>query len=247
MFGLFSKKKNPIPLWFRTDIHNHVLPGIDDGSPDVETSLALIRGLGELGIERIIASPHVAAVEFPNTPESLGNAFAELTGALKGSDIAVPVGHSAEYRIDEELEGIVDSGALIAYPGDYVLIENQWLQEPWNLDDIIFKLQLKGYQPIFAHPERFVYYHSRPDRLDQLHDRLPFQVNLLSLAGYYGKTVQKAAETLARKGHVDFLGTDTHTLAHIDHLRKYLSTAAAARHRELTLPTLKNDKTFLNA
>lgn len=244
MFGLFSKKNRPIPIWFKTDIHNHVLPGIDDGSPDVETSISLIKGLNELGVERFIASPHVAAVEFPNTPETVSEAYKTLQEALKQEDVDIEVGHSAEYRIDEELPEIIEGKRLMPYPGDYVLIENQWLQEPWNLEEVIFDLQVKGYQPIFAHPERFLYYISNPRRLDELHDKIPFQINLLSLAGYYGKNIQKMAESLLKKGYVDYLGTDTHSQRHIDYLRSYLSTNTALKHRELSLPNLKNDKSF---
>ena len=244
MFGLFSKKTSAIPLWFKTDIHCHVLPGIDDGSPDVETSLELIRSLNEMGVERIIASPHVAAVEFPNTPETLTESYNILKDSLSANGISVPVSHSAEYRIDEELSSIIDSKNLVPYPGNYVLIENQWIQEPWNLEQIIFDLQVRGYNPVFAHPERFVYYHNNPGRLNDLHSKIPFQINLLSLSGYYGKTIQKAAETLLKKGYCDFLGTDTHNMRHIEHLRKYLSTGAAIKHRDLSLKTLKNDKVF---
>lgn len=246
MFGLFSKRKS-IPLWFKTDIHCHVLPGIDDGSPDVETSLRLIDGLKSLGVERIIASPHVAAVEFPNTPETVAASFGELDKAMKESGTDIPVSYSAEYRIDEELSSHIAEKRLMPYPDDYVLIENQWIQEPWNLEDIIFDLQIKGYQPIFAHPERFVYYHRNPARLDELHHKLPFQINLLSLAGYYGKDVQKMAESLLKKGYCDFLGTDTHADRHIEHLQKYLSTSLAEKHRDLSLKTLQNDKVFLRA
>ena len=244
MFGLFSKKADPIPLWFKTDIHCHVLPGIDDGSPDTETSLKLIKGLNSLGIERIIASPHVAAVEFPNTPETLGKAYAELQTALKTNGIEIPVSHSAEYRIDEELPEIINSDKVLPYPDKYVLIENQWLQEPWNLEEVIFSLQIKGYQPIFAHPERFPYYHTNKKRLVELHEKIPFQLNLLSLAGYYGKHIQKFAEGLAEDGFCDFIGTDTHAQRHIDALREYLSTKTATKHRDLTIRTIQNDKVF---
>lgn len=245
MLGIFSRKKQPIPIWFKTDIHCHILPGIDDGSPDVETSLQLIEGMRNMGIERIIASPHVAAVEFPNTPETLGEAFKTLTDELRARGIEMPVSHSAEYRIDEELGDIIADGRIMPYPDKYVLIENQWIQEPWNLEQTIFDLQIKGYQPMFAHPERFAYYHRNPKRLDELHEKLPFQINLLSLAGYYGKPVQKMAEMLLKKGYVDFLGTDTHAMRHVEWLTKYLAGKDALRHRELSLPTLKNDKIFL--
>lgn len=247
MFGIFSKKTQPIELWFKTDIHNHVLPGIDDGSPDIETSLNLIRGLNELGIERIIASPHVAAIEFPNTPQTLDEAYRKLLSALDGAAITVPVTHSAEYRLDEAFPDIVAEGKLIPYPNKYVLIENQWIQEPWDVEQVIFDLQLKGYQPIFAHPERFTYYHKNMKRLEHLHDKIPFQINVLSLAGYYGNTVRKFAEALLKNRFCDFLGTDTHRQSHIDCIRAYLSTADAKKHRELSLPTLKNDKVFNGA
>lgn len=241
--GLFSKKA-PIKLWFKTDIHCHILPGIDDGSPDVETSKRLIGGLKELGIERIIASPHIAAVQFPNTRETLEDAFGTLKNAIAGTDLDIVSEHSAEYRIDEDLPGLIEKEDIIPYPGKYVLIENQWIQEPWNLEQVIFDLQIKGYQPVLAHPERFVYYHKDVKRLDALHEKLPFQINMLSLAGYYGKNIKKVAETLLKKGYGDFLGTDTHNEKHIESLTKYLSSGDAKKHRDLTRGTLKNDRVF---
>lgn len=244
MFGLFSKKNKFIPLWFKTDIHNHVLPGIDDGSPDAETSVEIIKGMKELGIERIIASPHVAANEFPNTPETLAAAYSTLQEGLKEAQLDIPVSHSAEYRIDEDLMDIVENRQLVTYPGNYVLIENQWIQEPWNLEELIFDLQIKGYQPILAHPERFSYYHTKPERLDELHNKLPFQINVLSLAGYYGNKIRTMAEKLIKKGYADFLGTDIHSKTHVEFIKRYLSTSKALQHRELTINTIRNDRVF---
>lgn len=241
MFGLFSKNKEPIQLWFKTDIHCHVLPGIDDGSPDVDTSIQLIDGLRQLGVQNIIASPHVAAVQFPNTPETLDASFRLLKNKLREQGIDMPVSHSAEYRIDEDLPGIIERDALIPYPGDYVLIENQWIQEPWNLEEVIFQLQLKGLQPVMAHPERFVYYHKDPKRLDFLHTKVPFQINVLSLAGYYGKNIKKMAESLLKKGYADFLGTDTHNVKHLESIRRYLTTSDALKHRDLSIKTIRNN------
>lgn len=244
MFGLFSKKSNNAKFWFKTDIHCHVLPGIDDGSPDVETSIDLVNGLRELGIERIIASPHIEEVHFHNNKETIDGAYNSLKQALDESGMEIPLSYSAEYRIDEGLDRAIAEGTLLPYPGKYVLIENQWVQEPWNLEQVIFDLQIKGFQPILAHPERFSYYQKNFDRLDDLHDKIPFQINMLSLAGYYGKAAKKTAERLLKKGYVDFLGTDTHHHRHIESLRKYLSSSAAARHRELSLATLRNDRAF---
>ena len=85
------------------------------------------------------------------------------------------------------------------------------MQEPWNLETLIFDLQVKGMQPILAHPERYSYYYNRKDRLKELHKTgLMFQINLLSPAGAYGKAERKAAEYLIKEGLVDFIGTDLH-------------------------------------
>lgn len=246
MFGLFSKKSQPIPIWFKTDIHCHVLPGIDDGSADIPTSVELVKGLGALGIERIIATPHIEAIHFPNTENTIDEAFRQLDTELKQQGVDIPLSYSAEYRIDENLDALVKENRLLPYPGKYILIENGWIQEPWNLEQIIFDLQIKGYQPILAHPERFVYYHKDIKRLDSLHEKIPFQINLLSLAGYYGTTVRKTAENLLKKGYADFMGTDTHGTRHLESLQKYLCSSAAKNHRELSLRTLRNDRVFKN-
>lgn len=245
MFNIFSRKSNEaIPFWFSTDIHTHVIPGVDDGSPDVATSLELVKGLNELGINRILASPHIAEGEFPNSAETLAGPFTTLVDECKKAGIEVELGHSAEYRLDDGFTEIFNEDKIIPYPGKFVLIENQWQLEPLNLEQMIFDLQVKGYRPILAHPERFSYYQSKPERLEQLHAKVPFQVNMLSLAGYYGKPARQLAEQLAKKGMVDFLGTDTHRMAHIDCLREYLTTRDALRHRELTQSTIRNDRSF---
>lgn len=244
MFSILSSKKDPIKLWFHTDIHCHVLPGIDDGSTDPETSVSLISGLHDLGIDCIVASPHIAAEEFPNTHETLGEAYSKLKTALAEANINIPVEHSAEYRIDDGLATIVSENRLIPYPGNYVLIENSWIQEPWNLEQLIFDLQIKGFNPIMAHPERFIYYHNRTERYDALHSKIPFQVNVLSLAGHYGKGIKSIAELLLKKGYVDFLGTDTHNQRHINVISEYLKTKDARRHRDMSLQTLQNDRVF---
>lgn len=77
------------------------------------------------------------------------------------------------------------------FPDNYLLIENSFIQEPWNIEQLVFDLQVRGYKPILAHPERYLYYHARGNRYKELHRNLLFQVNVLSLAGYYGKQEKK--------------------------------------------------------
>ena len=245
MFKFFSRKsEEPIPLWFKTDIHAHVIPGVDDGSPDIDTSVELVKGLKELGIDRILATPHIAVNEFPNSAETLAAPFKTLVDEVSRLNLGVDIAHTAEYRIDDGLTALLAEDKIIPYPKKFVLIENQWQMEPLNLEQLIFDLQVKGYRPIMAHPERFVYYQSKPERIEALHAKVPFQINMLSLAGYYGKTDKQLAERLAKKGMVDYLGTDTQRMAHIECLREYLSSRDARQHRELTAGTIRNDRSF---
>lgn len=245
MFNFFSRSAQPINFWFATDIHCHVIPGVDDGSPDAETSVTLITGLAELGIKRIIASPHIACETFENTPEILDEAQAELDRALSAHGVTdIPVTHAAENRIDDLLQKNLKANNLLVYPNKYILIENSFVQEPWDLEQIIFDLQIRGYQPIFAHPERFLYYHGKPQRYKELHEKIPFQINMLSLSGYYGKQVKKIAEEMIDAGMVDFLGTDTHGRRHLESFREYLCSREARRHRS-ALSNIGNDNAFL--
>jgi tyrosine-protein phosphatase YwqE len=245
MFNFFSRSKQPIDLWFSTDIHCHIIPGVDDGSPDAETSVTIITELAEMGVSRILATPHIACDTFENTPEILDAAQAELDVAMKVHGLTdIQVSHAAENRIDDMLQKNMKDGTLLAYPNNYILIENSFVQEPWDLEPIIFDLQVRGYQPILAHPERYLYYHLKHGRYKELHEKVMFQVNVLSLAGYYGKEVKKVAEDMISAGMVDFLGTDTHGTRHTECFREYLASRDARRHRDALADTIKNDKVF---
>ena len=158
MFSLFKKKIEKAELCFNTDIHCHIVPGNDDGSPDVTTSVELVERMKGWGINRIIASPHVTQEAFENTPEIIGQALAPLKSELETKGIDVELSHSAEYRIDEFFLSQLECGNIVSLPGNYLLVENSFLQEPWNLDKILFDLKVRGYKPILAHPERYYYY-----------------------------------------------------------------------------------------
>lgn len=231
MFDFLFKKKEPQKLWFNTDIHCHIVPGIDDGSRDPQMSADLIERMQGWGIERIIASPHVTQGTFENTPQTIDSALAMLQQELdaRGNDIKVT--HSAEYRIDEFFASQLEAGNVVPYPGDYILIENSFMQEAWNLDQLIFDLQVRGLRPVMAHPERFSYYYGKRDRYKALHDAgALFQINVLSLSGYYGKAEKQVAEWLIEHNMVDFNGTDLHNHRHADSIDAYLRSKDAAKH-----------------
>ncbi|MCF0219731.1 MAG: hypothetical protein HUK14_08110 [Muribaculaceae bacterium] len=242
MFNFFSKKKSePQQLFFHTDVHCHVVPGVDDGSPDVDTSVELIERMESWGLRRIIATPHMTQDTFENTPDILDPPLFELKEALEKKDSKVNLSRSAEHRIDDFFVEQLEKGLILPFPGNFILVENSFMQEPWNLDQFIFDLKLKGYKPIMAHPERFVYYQNNRKRYDDLHRAGNlFQINLVSLSGYYGKQCKATAEYLLEKGYVAFIGTDLHHHKHADSIEAYLASRDYRRLAEKA-PRLLND------
>lgn len=243
MFNFFNKPKAPATLPFSTDIHCHVVPGVDDGSPDISTSLQLIDRMQNWGIKRIFASPHVTQNTFENTPESLAQVVAGLKEALAKEGKTIELSNHAEYRLDDFSLSFFESGKVMTLPGNYIMIENPFVSEAWFIDQTIFDLQVKGLTPILAHPERYSYYFKNRARYRQLHDAgAKFQINLLSLAESYGKEQREIAEQLIADGLVDFVGTDLHNTRHADQIDAYLLTKQAHKHAAALEGKLLNDR-----
>lgn len=239
-----AKKEERPRLFYHHDMHCHILPGIDDGSPDVETSVELVRRMSNWGIDHIIATPHVTAFTFENTPDTIGTAYHSLTDRLEEEGIDMKIVFSAEYRMDENFLELVEHNGLIPMPGNRLLIENSFLQPFWDIKNLIFQLQLKGYEPILAHPERYVYYFRDKSVYRELVQAgCRMQINLLSLAGYYGKEVHQVAMWLIKEGLVHFIGSDLHHTDHADSIDRFLSGSAYTK----VIPQLErveNDRLF---
>jgi protein-tyrosine phosphatase len=225
MFGLF-KKKNQVAETaafdlLATDMHSHLLPGIDDGSPDVATSLQLIKGLVELGYKKFICTPHIYKELYPNTQATIKAAYEQLQPALAAEWPGLELRYAAEYYLDDHFDHLLASGErLLTVTDNWVLIEYSFLNPPMDLKEKIFNLQMEGYQPVLAHPERYGYYANNKSGYDELYDAgCIFQVNLLSLSGYYGKSPADLAQYLINRRYVKLLGTDLHHERHLEALR----------------------------
>ncbi|MDE6556813.1 MAG: hypothetical protein K2K55_07610, partial [Duncaniella sp.] len=243
LLDIFSRKGEKASLPITTDIHCHILPGVDDGSPDLSTSLRLLERMEEMGFRRIFASPHITEVTFENTPEILDDALEQLKTAAALQNSSVILERSSENRIDDFFRAQLAAGNIKPLPGNYLIVENSFVQEPWGLDQLLFDLKIEGFRPILAHPERYNYYYSKHlGRYEALHNAgTHFQINLLSLAGVYGKQEKKIAEALIEKGWVRFVGTDIHKPAHVDALEEYLTTRDARQHFKMLEGRLLND------
>ncbi len=226
MFTIFKRRHNgiPEPLIINTDIHSHVLPGIDDGAQTPTDGADIVEGLAALGISRMLVTPHVTNEVFPNTTASIDAALQRLQTELDQRGKHMQIIPSAEYRIDDLLHEYLDKGMVRPFPDDYILIECPWINKPFGLETFVHKLVEKyGYKPILAHPERYPYYHNDMHTYTKLHDiGLRFQINLLSLAGYYGPAIKQTAEALLAKGMVEFIGTDAHNIRHVNVIKHYL-------------------------
>jgi tyrosine-protein phosphatase YwqE len=223
MFGFLKRKSKEYSVNFSeigVDIHSHLIPGVDDGSKDLENSIELIKGLKELGFKKIITTPHIYSEFYPNTSDRLLAGLDTLRQGLKNANIDIEVSCAAEYFMDEMFEELLDKDDILTVYDNYVLVEMSFFSESIRLEEYLFKMQIKGYQPILAHPERYTYYTKNFGRFQNLKDRgCKLQLNLLSLTGHYGKEVKDLAVQLLDANLYDFVGTDTHNIGHIERLK----------------------------
>ena len=224
MFEFFSKKKHTSPdlSGIGTDMHSHLLPGIDDGSPDPETSLQLIRGLMELGYNNFITTPHIFWDLYKNTNETIHPSHEILRAEISSAGLKVNVRPAAEYFLDEHFDELLQMETpLRTLSKNMVLVETSFVNPPPDLKEKLFKLQIKGYQPVLAHPERYLYLMEKRGLYDSLKDAgCLFQLNLLSLTNYYGKGPTELAHYLIGKNYIDFIGTDLHHQRHLECIQK---------------------------
>lgn len=215
----------------RCDMHSHLIPGIDDGSRDMEMSIRLIKGLQELGYEKLITTPHINGDYFPNTFESIQSGLADVQAAVKDRSIGIEVRAAAEYLLDDNFSTLMESGQpLLTLQGSWVLVEFSFVVPAMNIMNTIFDLQMRSYQPVLAHPERYLYFGADRTWYDKLKDAgCLFQLNLLSLKGHYGKNALQLANHLIKKKYVDLLGTDVHHENHLQLLRSRVISDAVAR------------------
>jgi protein-tyrosine phosphatase len=216
-----SKKNERLNLdWMKVDMHSHLIPGIDDGAQTVEESIELIRMLHGLGLKKLIITPHIMSEFYRNTPEIILEGLEQMRREVAKEGIEIELEAAAEYYLDEIFfEKIEKKEKLITFGGNKVLVETGFMSKPQILIETFFRLEMAGYQPIFAHPERYMYLHHDADLLDSLADRnIYFQMNLLSLTGYYSKHIQKFAEKLIDRGLIKLVGTDCHNMRYIQAL-----------------------------
>ena len=246
---LFSKKKAQaeaeVPAYFEmfgADLHSHLIPGIDDGSTDLMTSLRMIKRMRQMGIRKIATTPHVSEV-YPNDRDSIFDGLIRLKQLIKYEGVDVELTAAAEYMINDLFEQAVrDNATLLTLPKNHILVEMPHVSEPLNLQRTIELLIARGYVPIMAHPERYRFYNGDLASFEKIKGYgCLLQVNVLSLVGYYGSSVAETAWQLMDRRLIDFVGTDFH---HEQHIEVFLKKMTPACRTALETYPFKNRQLF---
>jgi protein-tyrosine phosphatase len=224
--SLFRKKKNFKGLLTTIDLHSHLLPGIDDGVQSIEESLEVIKGFINLGYSKLITTPHIMHDFYKNDADIILTKLAEVRRAIGEASLEIEIEAAAEYYLDEYfIEQINSDSKLLTFGDNYVLFELSFMTKPLTIKKAVFNMQTKGYKPVLAHAERYLYYHDSIKDLQELSNNgVLLQLNLLSLSGYYSKYVKKMSNKLIEQKMISFIGSDCHNANQLIGLAEVLNS-----------------------
>ena len=201
------------------DIHNHLLPGVDDGFGSAGESLEAIGRMSETGVKELVFTPHINPDVYPqNDEDRMRQAYGLFLPLLPAG---IKTSLAAEYMICGGFEKNISkrAGGLLCYKDSSILVEMSYLFRSPNLEDALFELQMAGFKPILAHPERYLYMADSLEDFDRLHENgCRFQLNYISFAGVYGRDSVKIIRYLARRGYCDFVATDLHSVHQLERI-----------------------------
>jgi len=219
---IFFKKKellNPIDLSIlKADLHSHLIPGIDDGSPDIEVTLQLLKKFIDLGYSKLITTPHVMSDYYRNTPKIINKGLEDVRTIIKENHLNIKIEAAAEYNLEPAFEELLKKGEILTFGKEkYLLFELSFFNEPPRLNESIWTMKEKGYSPVLAHVERYAYWHNNYDKIEEMINRgVKLQLNIGSLTGSYGPEVKNFAERLVSDKVIEFVGSDCHHIHHLE-------------------------------
>jgi len=227
IFPFFKKKKSNTTIRkpLKVDIHSHLIPSIDDGAKNLDESISLIKGLINLGYEKIITTPHIMSDAYKNSALTIYDGLEILKEKLKEEKLSIEIDVGAEYYLDEGFYDKVKSTNVMSINDKYILFETSYLSKPILLEDMIFAISSAGYIPMMAHPERYRYIKDFKSEYKRFKDLgVMFQCNINSFGGYYGVDAKNKALFLSQNGMIDFLGSDLHHIKQIEFLKNVIQT-----------------------
>ena len=214
------------------DLHNHLLPGIDDGAKKVEETLEFLRVARRDGVKVVVATPHMKPGVFDNTREGILERVGLVREAARGDEAeGVTLLPGAEVYFTADLITRAREKRLMTYgdKGRYLLLELPYQQIPMQVDDTIFQLKLLGITPVMAHPERVAYYLENIDRVAaSVRLGALTQVTGASLTGKFGDKARDFARAMLRRNLVHVLASDAHDVRYRPPVLSEAIPAAAA-------------------
>lgn len=225
LLNTFKKTDTKVPDFYTTDLHSHLIPGIDDGSKSMEQSIEMVKSLKNLGFKKLITTPHIMSHRFPNDRDIILNGLEDLQKELQTQNIDMPIQAASEYYYDEHFIELIRKKKLLTFGDNHVLFEFSYTTPVFGVEQTIYELLKGGYKPILAHPERYVYFASSPEKYHKLKEAgLLFQLNVNSTNDFYGKKTRLASKYLVDNGLIDFVGSDTHRPNYVEALEKSLNS-----------------------
>lgn len=219
---LFAKKDSlidPVDLkHLKTDIHSHLIPGIDDGSPDMETTISLLKKFIDLGYQKVITTPHIMSDYYRNTPEIINKGLDLVRKEIDAQKLPIEIHAAAEYNLEPNFVSLLKEKKILSFGSqNYVLFELSFFEEPPNLSETIWLIRDQGYTPVLAHVERYPYWHLNTDKYEEMLNRgVKLQLNIGSVTGAYGPEVKRVANQLIKNNIIDFIGSDCHHEQHLE-------------------------------
>lgn len=217
---IFGKREEELPDFeissIKTDMHSHLIPGIDDGSQSMDETIAMLAKFESLGYSKVITTPHIMSDSYPNTPEIILAGLEKVRNEMHQLGMKIQLEAAAEYYFDETLIPLIKNKELLTFGDNYVLIEFGFHTPPQYVDQVFFDLKTMGYRVVVAHFERYMYYLGKIDQAIEWREKgINIQLNLNSLSGNYGPAIKKQAEALIDAQAIDFVGTDCHRIEHL--------------------------------
>ena len=219
---LFAKKDSlidPVDLkHLKTDIQSHLIPGIDDGSPDMETTISLLKKFIDLGYQKVITTPHIMSDYYRNTPEIINKGLDLVRKEIDAQKLPIEIHAAAEYNLEPNFVSLLKEKKILSFGSqNYVLFELSFFEEPPNLSETIWLIRDQGYTPVLAHVERYPYWHLNTDKYEEMLNRgVKLQLNIGSVTGAYGPEVKRVANQLIKNNIIDFIGSDCHHEQHLE-------------------------------
>lgn len=224
----------------QTDMHSHLIPGIDDGAKTMEESLELIRFLHGKGYKKLITTPHVMSDYFRNTPEIILSGLQDVRQAVQEAGIPVTIHAAAEYYIDDGFIRKLEEEKLLTFGDNFLLMEVSYINPPDGVSDVFFRSQVLGYRPVLAHPERYPFWYRDLEQYRRFYEMgVTLQLNLNSLCGYYGPDAKRIAEKLIDMEIIGAVGSDMHHTRHAQALEH--TTHEGYLRKVMELPLINRD------